>query len=221
MANRKAAEAFILKIMAEIEPSGYNVEQYKKWFKATSDKAFDTYMRGLRDKSKYLVFFKPAYEAKGMSIETITKTAEKYGLKLFEKLVYTNNPDEPDHMTSIEYLVVDLPYRRQSQTLMKKVSVPDNNKVVDQLTYQPTGPSKGSKISYPELQVLIGMGMDNTISELMQYRGGDKGGFNAYNAMFMRYGTANLKTLEPYRTGVESTKSVRTFLRCMHINDTM
>lgn len=221
MSNRQKAENFIYRVMADIEPTGYNTSTWKKIFAAMSDKQFDTYMRGLRDKSKYLVFFKPAYEAKGVTIETLTAAAKKYDLKLFEKLVYTNNPDEPDHMTAIEYLVVDMPYRRQSQTLMKKISVPDNNKVIDQLTYQPTGPSKGSKVSYPELQVLIGMGMDSTISELMQYRGGDKGGFNAYNAMFMRYGTANLKTLEPYRTGVESTKAVSCYLACMHIKNTM
>ena len=221
MPNRKKAEAFILQIMQEIEPTGYNVGQYKRIFAKMSDKQFDTYMRGLRDKTMFLVFFKPAYQAKGVTVANNLKVGEKYGLKFYERLVYTGNADEPDYMSPVETLVVDLPYRRQSQTFMKKVSVPDNNKVIDQLTYQPTGPSKGAKISYPELQVLIGMGMDSTITELMQFRGGDKGGFNAYNAMFMRYGTANLSALEPYKTGVESTRAVKTYLNCMHLRSTL
>ncbi|MDD2819501.1 MAG: hypothetical protein PHN51_11995 [Candidatus Nanopelagicales bacterium] len=221
MANRKKAEAFILQLMKDIDPTGYNVEQWKKIFADLTDRQFDEYMKGLRDGTKFLVFFKPAYKAQGITEDTCLATAEKYGIKLFEKLVYTNNPDEPDHKTAIEYLILEMPYRRQSQTMMKKISVPDNNKVIDQMTYQPTGPSKGSKISYPELRVLLGMNMDNAISELIKYRGGDKGGFNAYNAMAMRYGSVRLKTIEPYRTGTESTKTVKIILNCMHIKHTL
>lgn len=221
MANRKKAEDMILQIMKEIEPTGYNVEQYKKIFAKMSDKDFDNYMKGLRDGSMQLVAFKPMYEAKGFSVENNIAVGKKYGLSFFEKLIFSDNPNEPDHKTAIEFMVLDMPYRRQSQTLVKKISVPDNNDVIDQLTYQPTGPSKGSKISYPELQVLIGMGMTSSIQELMQYRGGDKGGFNAYNAMTMRYGSVNMKAIAPYSTGVESTKTVKTFLTCMHISNTL
>lgn len=217
MANRKAAEAFILNFLKELEPTGYNIEQYKVIFSQMSDKAFDDWMKAIRSGDQYLVVFKPMYEAKGITVENNLKVAEKYGVKLFEELVFTGVKDTPDHRTTIQYLVLDLPYRRQSQNIVKKISVPENNKVIDQLTYQPTGPSKGSKISYPELQVLIGMGLDNTISELIRYRGGDKGGFAAYNAMTLRYGSVNLKALSPYTTGVESTKTLKTLLLAMHL----
>lgn len=221
MPNRKAAEAFILQFCKDIEPTGYNLEIYKKVFESMSDKDFDTYMKNIRDGTAYLVLFKPLYEAKGLTVENNLKVAEKYGLKFFEKLIYSGNENAPDYKTPIEYLVVDLPYRRQSQTLVKKVSIPENNKVIDELTYQPTGDSKGAKISYPELQVLIGMGLENTISELIRFRGGDRNGFNAYNAMFLRYGNANLKTLENYATGVESTKTLKAYLTAMHISNTI
>ena len=65
------------------------------------------------------------------------------------------------------------------------------------------------------------MGLENTINELIRYRGGDRNGFNAYNAMFMRYGSANLKTLEQYSSGVESTKTLKSFLLGMHISNTI
>lgn len=221
MANRKAAEAFILEFMNDIDSSGYNVEQYKKIFSDLSDKDFETYMKGLRDKTKCLVIFKPMYKAKEITVENNLKVAEKYKLNFFEKLLITNDPATPDHKTAIEYLVVELPYRRQSQTLDKKISLPDDNKVIDMLTYQPTGASKGAKISYPELQVLIGMGLDNSIAELIKFRGGDKGGFNAYNAMFNRYGSANLKVLNNYATGVESTKTLKIYLTSMGLKNTL
>jgi hypothetical protein len=221
MPNRNKAEAFILQFMKDMEPTGYNEAQYKRIFADMSDKQFDTYMSAMREGKQFLVAFKPMYKAKGFSVENNIKVGKKYGLNFFERLVFSGNPNEPDHKTAIEFMVLDLPYRRQSQTLMKKISVPDNNKVIDQLTYQPTGPSKGSKISYPELQVLIGMGMTESIKELMQYRGGDRGGFNAYNSMVMRYGSVNMGSLAPYATGVESTKTVKTYLACMHISNTL
>ena len=221
MANRKQAEEFILRFMKEIEPTGYNVKAWTKILQEMSDKDFDAYMKDIRDGKKYLVVFRPMYEATGITVENNLKVAEKYGLSFFERLVFTGDEKTPDHKSAIEYLIVDLPYRRQSQTLDKKISVPDDNKTIDELTYQPTGASKGAKISYPELQVLIGMGLDNAISELIQYRGGDRGGFNAYNAMMLRYGSANLKTLSNYSTGVESTKTLRTYLTAAHLSSTL
>jgi len=221
VANRKKAEEFIFQFLKDIEPTGYNVEQYKKIFENMSDEQFDEYMRDIRDGKKYLVIFKPMYKAESITVENNLKVAEKYGLQFFERLIFTNNPNAPDYKTPIKYLVIDLPYRRQSQTLIKKVNIPEHNKVIDELTFQPTGESKGAKISYPELQVLIGMGLDNTISELIRYRGGDRNGFNAYNAMFLRYGNANLKTLSEYSSGVESTKTLKTYLTAMHLSNTI
>jgi len=218
--NRKLAEEFILTFLKELEPTGYNVDKYKNViFKNMSDKDFHEYMVGLRDGTKHLVVFKPMFEAKGITVENNIKVAKKYGLSFFEKIKVSGSENKPDYTTPIEYLVIDLPYRRQSQTLDKKISLPDDNKVIDELSYQPTGSSKGAKVSYPELQVLIGMGLDNTISELIHYRGGDRGGFNAYNSMMLRYGSANLKTLSNYSTGVESTKTLKTYLVSLHVNN--
>ena len=218
MGDRVAAEAFIHKFIKEIDPSGYNTEQYNKIFKNMSDKEFDIYMKDIRDKKKFLVIFKPLYEAKGITTENNIAVAKKYGLSFFEHLIYSNNKEGPDYKTPIEYLVIDLPYRRQSQTLVKKVSIPENNKTIEERTYQPTGASKGGKLSYPEVQVLMGMGLTNTINELARFRGGDKGGFNAYNSMILKYGSANLSTLDQFTTGVESTKTLNIYLKGMHIN---
>lgn len=221
MGNRKAAEDSIMSFIKDIDKSGYNVDKYKIIFKNMSDKDFDLYMKDIRDGKATLVLFKPLYEAKSVTMENNLKIAPKYGLEFFEHLIYSNNEDSPDYKTPIKYLVVDLPYRRQSQTLVKKISILDNNKVIDELTYQPTGDSKGAKVSYPELQVLIGMGLENSISELIRFRGGDRNGFNAYNSMFLRYGNANLKALENYSTGVESTKTLKVYLTALHLTNTI
>lgn len=217
MANRKAAEDYILKLMKDIEPTGYNVKVYKELFETMSDKVFDNWMKGMRAGDQQLIVFKPMYKAKGLTLENILDIGPKYGVEFFEHLNISNDPDLPDYRTPIKYLVIDVPYRRQSQTLFKKISVPSDNKSIDELTYQPTGASKGAKISYPELQVLLGMGLDKTIEELAIYRGGDKGGFQAYNAMFKKYGSANINTLQQFTTGVESTKALKIYLTSAHI----
>jgi len=216
--NREQAERYILTFLKDIEPTGYNVDKYKQIFKSMSNKQFHEYMEGMQNGTSHIVIFKPMYKAKGITVENNLKVAKKYGLNFFEKIKVSNSHNLHDYITPIEYLVIDVPYRRQSQTLDKKISLPEDNKVIDELTYQPTGPSKGAKISYPELQVLIGMGLDNSLSELMHYRGGDRGGFNAYNAMFLRYGSSNLKTLANYSTGVESTKTLKSYLLGIHVN---
>jgi hypothetical protein len=219
--NRGKCEKFILEFMSDIDTSGYNTNLYKTILKDMSDKQCDDYMKAIRDSKAYLVVFAPVFASNGITVENNLEIAKKYQLTFFEHLVITNDGSNPDYKTPIKYLVVDLPYRRQSQTLDKKISVPDDNKTIDELTYQPTGSSKGAKISYPELQVLIGMGLDNTVTELIKYRGGDRNGFNTYNAMFLRYGSANLKTLSGFSSGVESTKTLKSYLLGLHLKSTL
>jgi hypothetical protein len=217
--NREKAQNFIMQFMADLDPSGYNASKYKIIFDQMSDKDFDSYMKLIKEKKAYLVAFKPLYRAKGITIENNLKIAPKYSVQFFEKLLYTK--DNISYKTPIEYLVVTLPYRRQSQTLVKKASIPEHNKVIDQLTYQPTGDSKGSKISYPELLVLTGMGLDYTIEELFVVRAGDKGAYRAYNAMFSKYASASVKTVTSFATGAQSTKTLKTFLAGMHLKTTI
>ena len=218
MPNRLKAQEYILEFYKTIDRSLYNYKKMKELLEGMSDKEFNEYMVGIGDGSKGLVLFKPMYEC-DISVQNNLDIGEKYGVKFFERLVYKEG--DLEYMTPIEYLVVDLPYRRQSQTLVKKISVPVDNKVIDESVFQPTGDSKGAKISYPELQVLIGMGLDSSINELIRYRGGDRSGFHAYNAMFLRYGAANLKTLESYSSGVESTKTLKSYLTAMHLSNTI
>lgn len=221
MGNRVKAQSYIHKFIKDLDPSGYNTKKYEIIFEGMSDKDFDEYMVGLRDGTKFLVAFKPPFEGKGITLNNNLKISPKYGVKFFQKLIISNDGELPPYKTPIEYMIIDLPVRRQSQNLIKKISIPESNKVVDQLTGQPTGESKGAKISYPELQILNSMGLDKSLEELFKYRGGDKGGLNAYNTMFMKYGTVNLKTLSNYATGVESSKSIKAYFLGMHLRSSV
>lgn len=219
--NRAKIEKEILNFISMLDDSGYNTNKYKEIFKNMSDKQFNEYMNKIKNNEARLVFFAPLNKEPKFTINKLIDVAKKLNIPLFEKIIYTNNNKLPDYMTPIEYLIVDLPYKRQSQNLIKKVSIPEHNKSIDQLTFQPTGDSKGAKISYPELQILVGCGLEKSLDELIRFRGGDRNGFNAYNAMIMRSGSASLKTLNYYSSGVESTKTLKAYLTAMHISNTL
>lgn len=219
--NRKGAEAFILKYIEKVTPGTNNAEIYKTIFAATSDKDFDTFMEDLESGKKFLVVIMPNFAKNSLDVERNLAIADELKHKFFQKIWIEGKDDMPTYQTPNEYLVVDLPVRRASQLLIKKISVPKHNRVIDSLTGQPTGESKGAKISYPELQVCAAMGLDNSMIELMKYRGGDARGGAALNGMLSKYGRASQAVLKQYASGVESTVTVKTFLTACHLRSTL
>lgn len=221
MPNRKKAQDFILTYIDKILPGGLNRQQYEALFKEMSDQEFDVFMKQLESGERFLVGIVPNNGPTKVTVENNLAVAKELGHQFFQKLWIGPKKGIPAYLTPIPYLVMNTVVRRQSQHMRKKQSIPQNDKSIDQLTGQPTGASKGAQVSYPELQVLLGMDLDNTTVELIKYRGGDKGGYNALNAMISRYGSANIKTLQNYATGVQSTKMLKTFLTAAHLKNTL
>lgn len=219
--NRAAAQSFILKYIEKMTPGTSNRSMYEKIFSVMSDKDFDQFMTDLETEAKFLVVIMPNFAKTSLDVERNLDIADELNHKFFQKIWIEGKDDSPTYLTPNEYLVVDLPTRRASQLLIKKISVPKHNRVIDSLTGQPTGESKGAKISYPELQICAAMGLDNSMVELMKYRGGDARGGAALNGMISKYGKANQATLAQYASGVESTATVKTFLTACHLKSTL
>ena len=219
--NRKAAEAYILKTIAKLLPGKANVELYTKKFAEMSDVDFGKMMHDIKNGDADLVLRVEQFQTAKLSMENNIKVAEEMGHSFFKRLWIGPDGDTPKYLTPVKYMVIDMPLRRASQLLTKKISIPENNKTVDSLTGQPAGASKGAKISFDELQICAGMNMDSSMIEMMKYRGGDLGGFRALSAMIARTGSANLATLANYASGVESTKTVKTILTGMHLKSTL
>lgn len=220
MTNRKKAEEIILSNIKKLAPNSKNADRYKDLFASMSDKEFSNFIDRLESGSIHLVLECANLSNSGLSVQNNLDIAKSLGIEFFQKLWLTNK-DGSKYLSPVPYMVIDLPLRRASQTLEKKVKLPENNAVIDTLTGQPTGASKGAKISYPELQVCAAMNLDNSMVEFIKYRGGDaKGGF-AMNAMLTRYGSASIKALEPYASGVQSVKTLKTFLTSMLLKNTL
>jgi predicted CopG family antitoxin len=221
MSNRKAAEDFIISYIDKLLPGSENVDIYRKLFKNMTDEQFSDFMLKLENKENRLAIIAPNFGKSKLNVERNLKIADELGHNFFQRIWIDGVGERPKYLTPIPYMVIDLPLRRQAQLLIKKISIPDDNKTVDNLTGQPTGSSKGSKISYPEIQVLAAMNLDNSLLELLKFRGGDTKGFIAMNKMISIRGGVSLTAIERFAGGVESTKTLKSLLTGMHLSNTL
>jgi hypothetical protein len=219
--NRKAAQDFILKYIDKILPTGENKAIYETMFSNMDDKQFDVFMKNLQDGTQRLAVVSPNFNKARIDLKRNFTIAKELGHEFFQRVWIPAKDGNRAYLSPIPYLIVSLPLRRQAQLLSKKVSIPEDNNSVDDFTGQPTGKSKGAKVSYPEVQVLASMGLDKSIEELMKYRGGDEKGFNSMNTMIDRTGQVDLKTIAPYTSGVKSTLTLKTYLLAAHLGNTL
>ena len=201
--NRLEAQNFIIEYVEKVAPSTGNADIYRNIFKVMKDDEFATFMGKLKDGTIQLAIIVPNFSKTKLSVDRNLEVAKELGHEFFQRIWIEGKDDTPTYLTPNKYLIVDLPIRRASQLLTKKISVPKHNRVIDSLTGQPTGESKGAKISYPELQVCAAMGLENSMVELMKYRGGDARGHAALNGMLSKYGRVNQASLAGYASGVE------------------
>lgn len=218
--HRKEAEAFALKWIKALAPQGKTADYYKERFAKMSDEEFEQFIKRLETGEEFLVLYAPNFASGGLTVENNLEIAKKLGHEFFQPLIIGQRGDVPAYKTPVKYLVVDLPVRRTSQLLTKKISIPKDNKKIDMFTGQVAG-SKKSRISYPEVQVMASMGLDHCVEEFMKYRGGDLKGFNAMNTLISRQGGVSIKTLSNYASGVESTKTLKTFLTAAMLSSTL
>jgi hypothetical protein len=219
--NRKAAEAVILEWVEKLIPESGNRELYEKLFAGMDDAAFAVWMEKLERQEIRLAVVAPNLAKSSLDIERNLKLADELGHNFYERILIDNGNDIPPYLSPVRYLVVDLPLRRQAQLLVKKISIPEDTKSVDDFTGQPTGKSKGSKISYPETQIMAALNLDNNLIEMLKYRGGDEKGFDALNSSISKTGGVSLKSIEKLGTQVKSTQTLSIILTCMHLENTL
>ena len=218
---RKDAEKFILKYIDKLMPGSKNVDLYTKMFSRMNDNEFKQFMDDLKHGRKHLVIICPNYSENGLSLKRNLEIAKELGHDFYQYLWYGPTDTMPRYRSLEKFLVYDIPFRRAAQLLVKKIAIPEDNKSVDILTQQPANKSSAAKMTYPEIQMLAAMGVDNALIELLKYRGGDKGGYIALTAMLNNYGMANRAVLDRFSTGVQSTKTLKTYLTGMHLKNTL
>jgi hypothetical protein len=221
MGNRKAAEALCLEIINDIIPDGNNKRAYEKLFASMSDEDFDKFISDLESEKKKLAVIAPNFGKVRLEFKRNLQIGKKLGHRFYKRIWIPAEDGARGYLTPIPHLVIDAPIRRQAQLLSKKLSVAKDSHTVDELTGQAAGDSQAAKISAPEVNVLAGMGLDNSLLELVKVRGGDEGAFNAYTTLLDHTGEASLAQIDPHSTGVQSTQALDVYLKAAHINSTL
>ena len=217
--NRKAAEAVILKWIDEIDPSGSNTAMYKQFFGAMNDADFDKYMLALKERRDYIGLNIENLDGSHVTVDNNLVVGKKMGVEFFQRVWLTDPNTGQTYITPQKYLVVDMPVRRQIQTLESKRSVPEDNKHVDDLTDQPTGVSKGSSLSLPEILVLYSQGHQKSIQEFISVRGGNLKAMNAMDRSIHETGGAKLEQVAKLQTRARSPETLSILMKGMHLDN--
>jgi len=218
--KRLKAIAYFLPIIKEIGGSD-NEQLYIDLFEKMSNKDFDALMVKLRDGDLVLPVIAPNDGKNRLSVKKNFTLSKKLGFSFFQYLKFEGDKNIQDYITPNKFHVSRLPVRRAAQLLTKGISVPTDDRKIDLTTGQVTGDSKSSKLTMPEVQVLVGLGLEDSVVELMKYRGGDLGGLRAMDSIALSNGEVSQDTLEQYATGVTSTKTLKTYFTAMHIKNTL
>lgn len=218
--NRAKAEKRILATISMIDKSGINTKLTKDFFASMNDQQFHDYMMAIKEKRDYVSIVMDNMGKTKITTENNLDVAAFLGVKLFQRIWLTDPATGMEYLTPLEYLVIHLPVRRQIQTLLNKISIPEDNKHVDELTDQPTGASKGSAVSFPELLVMYSSGAEKAIEEFIRFRGGDLKLMNDFDKQIHETGGASMEALSNVsRSRVKSTKVLSTILTAMHIKN--
>lgn len=221
--NRKAATDYYVDFLTGIFGDVKTAEWHRENFlDRLSDEQFDAQMKRQLSGEDFISLIVPNLDSKvRISVERNMAQAKKMGIEFFQHLRITDQVSGVTFITPKKYLVCLLPIRRQAQTLEKKISIPDDNRHIDESTGQATGVSKGSSVSFPELQVLYAQGFDKAIVEMIKFRGGDTKAFQAMNKVVNDTGHVSLNQLSRMGTEVKATTSLRTYFRAMHLEPTL
>lgn len=217
MKNRKAAEEFWIDIITRMSPGNLNIEMYTKLFAGLSDKEFDTLMQS----PDGLPFYSPNLADTTMSVTDLLKVADGLGVKIFERLWLIDPVTGVKYLTPKKYMVLMVQVRRQSQHLSKKKSVVKDSTRTDSLTGQGTGDSAASSISLPEVMITQSLGHLKGIEELLKVRGGDTVAIQAASRSIRDTGNFTLKAMNELDSRPTSTKTVRSLLLGMHLENNL
>lgn len=219
--NRKVAEETLIDVVNSILPGGENEAIYRKMFESMDDAQFDAYMLGLESGSVNIAIIAPELKGAQLNVKRNLDLAKIWGHEFFERIYIGGENGEPSYLSNVKYLHMLWPLKRQAQFLVKKITIPEDSRTVDNLTGQPTGKSKGSKIAYHELQILAALGLTETSKEFIKYRGGDQVGYNAMVNSLANTGGVSLSALDTLGSRVKVTETLSTFLVSMHLSNTL
>lgn len=213
--TRKQIEAFILKYVNKIDPSGENKRFYEERFVTMTDKDIEKLISG-----RLPIFMPNGWKVKIDHFKNI-EIGRELGYEFRQHLFLTDPRTGVCAKTKYKHMILELPVRRQSQMIDKKISIPEHSRTIDKTTGQVVGPSKGSSFSFPQTYVLYGKGYDATLHEFLVARGGDIKAGQVIDRNIRATGHSSLKFEGSDRTRVKSTQTTGVIFQSMHLGSNL
>lgn len=217
--NRKAAEKVLMQDMALYDKTGENVKNYAQYLAAQNDAQFDALINRYESGEEFIQMKVPNFKGKDLTFEEILAIGDKVGYKFFERIWITDRATGITMLSPHEYMVIVSPLRRQSQSLMGKMSTAEDNSHIDTLTDQPTGESKTSSLSFVETQVVSNQGIKKPLEELLRVRGGNLKALARFEQQFLEQGSGSLDAPGMEVGKVKAIQTSAIYLRAMHLDN--
>lgn len=224
--NRQAVTQWLCERIAEIEgvsvDKSINAKITKDQLDGLNQQDFDELMNDYSTNADVPAMYVPNNGPVVLNAKRNIKLMRALGHEVMQHLeIGSDDPNEPTYTTPPKYMVLDLPFRRQAQVGILGISVPTHHNTVDARTGAVTGDSAAAKLSGAEANLYQAMGMQKTLFELLNARGGDEGTRRAMETEISRTGSASIASIEKFSTGVGVVSAMRSMLTAMHLNNTL
>ena len=197
ISKKKAAIIkYICDVCDILDPSKTNSKRYHRILDHMTDKEFDQWMNYVKE-GKWQIHIVAPNMIVNLRNENILKAADKVGCKLFHRLWIDDPTTGRKYLTDDEYLILNLPVRRQQQFLDETMSVPEHDRTIDGMTGQVTGDSRACSVTNPEIQILAARGLDATLEEFVNVRGGNMHAYAEFRRQAEETGEISLNSLDP------------------------
>lgn len=221
MGNRKAATDIAVSLMAELFPKSGNDTMLREDLEKLSNSEFDALMENIRQGKAMISATLPNLLSPVVKNYDLMKVAKKWNVEFFQHIEIEDPETKEIYTTPLRYMVIREVSPRLQQMIEDKQSIPDDTTHIDDLTGQVTGPSKGSRISFQELNNLASTGADTSILELISVRGGDEEANRKLESDIMLTGEGTVEAAKEFGSGVTSTKNFASLMRTAHLDTTL
>lgn len=221
MSNREAAKRVAVKWLDEIDRSKVSSREFVKMFDKMTDEEVERFVDAVENEQAFIPAIYTNMTGSQITTENNFRVGDMLGIEFFQQLAETDPTTGRVYVTPHRYPVFHLPVRRQVQMLKEKSSIPEHNNSISDMTHQPIGPSKGSALSFPEIQIFKTLGLNHCIEEAIKARGGDLKVYNYMEKMIANDGQVDLGAVIDAGTQTKAGATLAVLLKTTHIDTTL
>lgn len=214
--TRKAVEALIHRHLKMVDPSGVNNKIYEGIFKTLDDKKL------LKIIEKRVPIYFPPDSPVYIDPYAVAELAKKeFNYEFWQHGWLTDPRTGIISKTKYKHMFIEVPVRRQTQMIDKKISIAKHNRTIDKLTHQPTGDSKSSGFSFPQSYILFSQGYDQTLGEFLQDRGGNLKAMQVIDRNLRTNGHSSRMFPGKEQTKTKSVTTGGVIFKAMHLGNSL